>query len=149
MKTLTSLVLALFLTGCATSGGKLRSYTISGGRVVQLPVAPGGALPTENADVKIEVAGFMVSSDEASLTYTFGFTSKTKAVPRKVVVEDVTGPYPVLMVSDPKPVLDTKGYWKGSSSPKKAGDQTLDWLLIGRSAKGVRPKHVNICGEVG
>jgi len=137
MKILLSLVCALALTGCASSGGKLRSYTISGGRVVQLPVAPGGALPTENADVKIEVTGFMVDSKEASLTYAFGFTSKTKVAPKKVSVHDVTGPYPVLIVSDMTPVLDANGYWKGSSSPRKAGDQSLDWLLIGGNTEKV------------
>ena len=136
MKTTLSLILALFLCGCATQSS-VRNYTISGGKVVQLPVAPEGALPSENADVKIEVTGFMLDGAKSELVYGFGFTEKKGRTPKKVVVEDVTGPYPVTMVVDDSPELGSTGYWKGSSSPKKAGDQSLDWVLIGGNTEKV------------
>jgi hypothetical protein len=136
MKTILSLILALFLGGCVTHSS-IRNYTISGGKVVQLPVAPGGALPSENADVKIEVTGFMLDAAKSELIYGFGFNEKKNQIPKKVVVDDVTGPYPVTLVTDDTPELGANGYWKGSSSPKKAGDQNLDWVLVGGNTEKV------------
>jgi len=129
MKTTISLILTLLLSGCATHSS-IRNYTISGGKVIQLPIAPGGALPSENADVKIEVTGFMLDGENSELIYSFGFTEKKRQTPKKIIVEDVTGPYPVPMVVDESPNLDSKGYWMGSSSPMKAGNRSLDWVFV-------------------
>ena len=41
------------------------------------------------------------------------------------------------MTVDEAPKLDANGYWKGSSSPKKAGDQSLDWVFIGGNTEKV------------
>lgn len=131
MKLLPVILVAVLFAGCTAPGSSLRSFAISGGRVVQLPVTARGALPSETKDVKIEVTGFMLDGQKAELTYGFGFTAKTKLALSKVVVEDVTAYQPVLMVSDDSPTLDSKGYWKGESSPRKAGDASLAWVFVG------------------
>jgi hypothetical protein len=119
--------LAALLGGCAT-GSSLRTFTVAGGQTIELPIAPGGALPTENADVKIEVTGFVLKSQEREIVYTFGFTEKKRETPRSVRVEDVTGPTAELLVEDKSPQLDAHGYWKGSATPRKRGDAGLSWL---------------------
>ena len=46
----------------------------------------------------------------------------------RVVVEDVTGPVAVVLATDLFPSVDPAGYWKGTSSPREAGDESLAWL---------------------
>lgn len=103
------------------------AYTTSGGGVIRLPVAPGGSLPSETKNAKIELTGFMVDGEKAALTYTFGFTARSGITIQRVMVEDVTGPTAVRLVDDSSPVLESR-YWKGFSSPKSARDDTLAWL---------------------
>ena len=93
-----------------------------------LPVARGGAIPSETSDVRIEVTGFMIDGEKAELVYTFGFTEKNRKTPLRVVVEDVTESDAVLLVTDQFPGLGSDGYWKGTSSGLKAGDISLLWL---------------------
>lgn len=88
----------------------------------------GRAIPTENADVKIEVTGFMVDGKEKQVVYTFGFTEKNHATPRSVKVEDVTGPTAEVLVDAAAPQLDPQGYWKGDAKPLNKGDPGLAWL---------------------
>jgi hypothetical protein len=121
------IVLAVMLGGCAMSSN-MRTFTIAGGQTIELPVARGGALPTENADVKIEVTGFMLDGQAKEITYAFGFTEKKRETPRSIKVEDVTGSSAELLVEDKSPRLDAKGYWKGSATPRKKGDPGLSWL---------------------
>lgn len=123
------LTCALLLAACTAPKPALRNYWVSGGKMIQLPVSPRGALPSQTNDVRIEVTGFMVDPEKAELTYGFGFTEKHKNTPRKVIVEDVTLPDAVPMVTDEAPSLDPSGYWKGATSPKKPGDPSLKWLL--------------------
>lgn len=70
----------------------------------------------------------MIDGKTAELTYTFGFTAKKKQTPRAVLVEDVTGASAVPLVEDQSPTLEAGGYWKGESTPRRAGDPSLVWL---------------------
>lgn len=121
------IALVAVLGGCATSP-TVQTFTIAGGQTIELPIARGGALPTENSDVKIEVTGFMLDGQAKEITYAFGFTEKKRETPRSVKVEDVTGSTAELLVEDKSPRLDAKGYWKGSARPRKKGDAGLSWL---------------------
>jgi hypothetical protein len=116
------------LGGCATTSGEMRTFRIAGGKTIELPIARGGALPTENADVKIEVTGFMLEGANHALTYAFGFSEKKSERPESVKIEDVTGTESEVLVLDSAPVLGKEAYWKGTSTPRKKGDPSLAWL---------------------
>ena len=122
------LALPLLFASCATPQASLRTYQVAGGKTVRLPVYAAGARWSETARIKIDVTGFMIDGDKAELTYVFGFTSKSNQALRAVTVEDVTGPTAVTLVEDPNLTFDTTGYWKGESTPRRAGDSSLDWL---------------------
>lgn len=124
---LLAISLAAILCGCATDPS-MRTFTIAGGQTIGLPIAQRGAVATENADVRIEVTGFMVDGQAKEIVYTFGFREKRRELPRSVKVEDVTGSTAELLVEDNSPRLDAKGYWKGSAKPRKKGDSDLSWL---------------------
>jgi hypothetical protein len=115
------------LGGCATAS-RMQTFTIAGGETIELPIARGGALPTENSDVKIEVTGFALDGQAKAITYAFGFTEKKRETPRLVKVEDVTGSTAELLVEDNSPRLNADGFWKGSAIPRKKGDAGLSWL---------------------
>lgn len=120
--------LALILaTGCATKGARPQAFTIAGGQQIELPIAQDGAPPTENADLRIEVTGFMLDEDRGEVLYAFGFTEKTGRAPQRVRVDDVTGPAAEILVIDETPALE-KNYWKGTALPRKKGDPGLAWL---------------------
>lgn len=127
MKSILLILLPVILTGCVSPQATMRSYTIAGGELIQLPLAAGGALPSQTKNAKIEVTGFMVNDEKAELTYTFGFSALSGRSLKRVVVEDVSGPTAVRLVDDASPVLDSR-YWKGFSTPRRAGDETLGWL---------------------
>ena len=124
------LALPLLFASCATPQASLCTYQIAGGKTIRLPVYAGGARSSETARIKIDVTGFMIDGDKAELTYVFGFTSKTNQALRAVTVEDVTGATAVTLVDDPNLTFDTTGYWKGESTPRRAGDSSLDWLSV-------------------
>ncbi|GAA5162161.1 hypothetical protein [Viridibacterium curvum] len=121
-------VVSIFLSACAGPQATLKNFTVSGGKIIQLPVAAGGALPTEDKEIRIEVAGFLINREKLELVYTFGFTEKNKSTPKKVVVEDVTGTEAVQLVQDDTPALVAHGYWIGSSTPRKSNDPSIAWL---------------------
>lgn len=121
-------VLALTLAaGCATKAAKPQTFTIAGGQQIELPITNDGAPPTENADFKIEVTGFMLDEDRGEVLYAFGFTKKTGPALQRVRVDDVTGPTAEILVIDETPTLE-KNYWKGTALPRKKGDPGLVWL---------------------
>jgi hypothetical protein len=136
MKNILLILLPLVLAGCAGPKASPRSYTIAGGEVVQLQVAPGGALPSQTKNTKVEVAGFMIDGDKAEITYVFGFTSQSGKPLQRVTVEDVTGRTAVPLVDDRSPALDSR-YWKGFSTPSKAGGDTLAWLQVSGNTEKV------------
>lgn len=116
------------LAGCVTTSSSMKSFRIAGGQTVQLPVTPSGALPTENADVKIEVTGYMLNGAAHTITYAFGFTEKKGERPREVKVEDVTGDQAQTLVIDRDPQLSPANYWKGNAAPMTRGDPALGWV---------------------
>lgn len=122
-----------------------RSFVISGGEVVSLPVAKGGALPSENEDIKIEVAGFLMDGAKKELTYTFGFSLKSEASITSVRIEDVSDTTSELMVNDVKP--KSGKYWKGYSVPKTIADKNLRWILV--DADSVRIYRFTITTSTG
>jgi hypothetical protein len=121
------IALTAMLCGCSTTSS-MRTFTIAGGQTIELPIARGGAIPTENPDVKIEVTGFMLDGKAKEVTYAFGFTEKKRETPRSVKVEDVTGSSAELLVEDKLPQLEATGFWKGSAKPRGKGDSGLSWL---------------------
>ena len=66
MKPLLVSLLSLTFVACVGPGQATRNFTVSGGKIVSLPFAAGGALPAETRDVKIEVAGFVVDAKKPS-----------------------------------------------------------------------------------
>ncbi len=104
-----------------------RSFTISGGETIELNFAGGGLVPPENADVKIEMAAFEADSPPKTLVYDFSFRAKSGREPRSVMVEDVSGPKPEILVEDDQPALHDR-IWHRQSGPKMNPDPRLDWL---------------------
>ena len=118
----------VLLAACATSSLETRTFKIAGGESVSLPFEYGVARSTENADIKIEVTGFVLDSLKRELTYAFGFTEKQAEALRSVKVEDVTGPEAEVVVLDSAPHLSAKGYWKGNSTSHKKEDPAVAWV---------------------
>lgn len=116
------------LAGCATDGTPMKSFRIAGGQTVQVPFSMAGALSTENADVKIEVTGYLLHGAMREISYTFGFTEKKGERPQEVMVEDVTGDQAQRLVVDRNPQLSSNRYWKGDAAPMHKGDPALDWV---------------------
>jgi hypothetical protein len=88
----------------------------------------GNAKAVENHTVRIEVTGFLLDETNRELVYTFAFTEKKNARPRSVLVEDVTGERPEVLVVDSDPQITLEGYWKGNSTPRRKGDLSLGWV---------------------
>jgi len=123
-----ALALALALGGCVIPAYNTftRSFTISGGGTVEFTFT-NGLVPEENADAKLVPASLEVKPSVKTLTYKFLFFEKTGNAPRSVVVEDVSGPAPEILVEDDHPALIKKA-WLGTSGPKTADDPRLGWL---------------------
>jgi len=103
-----------------------RSFPISGGESVEFTFT-NGLVPQENADAKVPPASLEVRRAVKTLAYTFAFIEKTGHAPRSVVVEDVSGAAPEILVEDDHPAL-VRNAWLGVSGPKTAEDPRLGWL---------------------
>lgn len=122
MKTTRHLVLLLCLA--AASLGKQKEFTILGSEKIKAEVERSMPLPAEKDGIKIEVAAFMIG--DGKLVFTFGFD--TKKTPKKVVVEDVSGSSPVVLVEDSAPVVQ-KDYWRGDATPLPLSKSGVPWVF--------------------
>jgi hypothetical protein len=116
----------LFLLFCLASAAlaKPKEFIILGGEKIKAEVERGMPLPAETDGIKIEVAAFMIG--DGKLIFTFGFD--TKETPQKVVVEDVTGNAPVVLVEDLAPVVQ-KEYWRGDAPPLQLSKNGVPWVF--------------------
>lgn len=110
--------------GCkSTSVSGSREITISGGERISAHFLGGIPVPAESSAGKIEVAGLLVG--DGYLIYTFGLVA---SMPLGFVrIEDVTGVFPVLLLTDETPELD-KDYWIGNSAPIRISEERTPWL---------------------
>jgi hypothetical protein len=114
------------VTGCAT-GEILMQAQIAGGQTVQVPMGRGGVAMTNEDDVQINVATFLLNP-EKKIAYAFGFTDNRKRALRNVRVEDVTDTAPAILVDDAAPKLSDKGEWRGEVASLDFSDPRLGWL---------------------
>ena len=128
---LTAAALAALLStaGCVVPNGAAfnREFQIDGGKTVNFLYENGGVVVQEDQDVRMRYATFRLDEKARTIAYLFDFHSLTGKNPRRVVVEDVSGPGTEILVEDLQPVLQ-KGEWLGVSGTKVAGDPHLDWL---------------------
>lgn len=126
----------LFLIGCAASNQprvQNMTFTIDGGGTISLPVAPGGALPAENEDFKIEGAGTMVTAvkgdpEGSKMTWAFNFSFKGNQQVESVTVEQVTFEGKLVpLVSDQSPKFVNKT-WVGRSEPMSMTKTAVPYL---------------------
>ena len=140
MKHSFSALLACLLLSACTSGQTYlgqsvseTSFKVDGGKTVNLPVTRAGALPAENENYKIEVAGIVASlvkgnPSESELTWTFSFISKNSTELNSVVIERVTDSGGLkLVVEDSSPALKNKN-WIGRSAPASMTKESSPWL---------------------
>lgn len=116
--------LVLLLCLATTVFAKSREFTILGGEKIKAEVERGMPLPAEKDGIKIEVAAFMIG--DGKLVFTFGID--TKKTPKKVVVEDVSGRSPVVLVEDDAPVAQ-KDYWRGDATPLPLSKSGVPWVF--------------------
>ena len=153
-----AIVLLLTLIGCESPRTHMGErvidapYPIAGGQTLMLPVTAGGTVPAENDKAKIQVAGFITGPSKSNpqgrtLTWTFGFTSKTSQPIEQVIVEEVAPSDPaVLMVRDEAPKLE-RNYWIGSMAPIEMSPQLLPWLYAPSTSVFVYKFIIKIQGE--
>ena len=119
---------SLALGGCVIPAYNnfTRSFTISGGATVEFNFS-NGLVPEENSDVKMLPASLDVKAAVKTMVYNFKFIVKSGDAPRSVVIEDVSGAAPEILVEDDHPRLAGKS-WHGASGPKTPDDPRLAWL---------------------
>ena len=122
MKTTRYLILLLCLATAALA--KPKEFTILGGEKITAEVERGVPLPVAKDGIKIEAAAFMIG--DGQLVFTFGFD--TKQTPRKIVVEDVSGTAPVVLVADSAPVVQ-EDYWRGDAAPLPLSKSGVPWVF--------------------
>ena len=136
---------AAVLSGCAT--GVPKTFTISGGEVVRVPVykelpfAASGGWSYDTDDIRgLHVSDNRIGSGERDLVYHFSFAVlQHDAFPTSVKIEDVTDPKAQLLLLDKAPKLrQAEGSflathpprsWSGNSDPMTLTDSRLQWLL--------------------
>lgn len=131
---------AALLSACAMHQGQVVQqvqFKIDGGKAISLPMVRGGALPAENEDYKIEVAGYLASlkpgdASQSEIRQSFSFLAKKNPVLESVRIEQVD---PVdgrlqLVLQDDAPVLKSQS-WIGKSKPVAASRDASPWLYSG------------------
>lgn len=135
-----SLLAVGLLSACMTTyrGQVVRevAFKADGGKTITLPVARGGAVPSENEDYKIEVAGYMGTLQkgnpaDSTFTLNFSFRSKKNKELEYVRVEyvDPSGKL-TPVVQDDAPTLKN-GDWIGKSAALAATKELSPWLYDG------------------
>jgi len=120
-----TLIFALALLAVpATSRAATQEFTILGDQKIKAEVKKGVPLPAEKNGVRIEAAAFRTGGDGLE----FGFMLTTRRAPSKIVVEDVSGSHPVLMVEDLAPVLK-KDLWLGVAKAMPITAAAVPWLF--------------------
>jgi len=114
------------LAGCSLTHSTVKVATAGGGTAV-FAFNKNGAIPAENADVKIEKAVFDIDSTAKGGKYIFAFRERRGGIPVRVKVEDVTEDPIVTWVEDDHPHL-VKGVWQSNCPPINLEDKTLGWL---------------------
>ena len=116
--------LVLLLCIAAAIHAKSKEFTILGKQKIQAEVKRGVPLPAEKGGVRIESAAFRIG--DAGLQ--FGFIIRARRPLSKILVEEVSGRSPVVMVEDPAPAF--KGdRWLGMAKPQPLTPATLPWLF--------------------
>ena len=108
-----------------------KQFTILGGQTITHAIAADGPASTETESVKIEVTGLMttiVNGGKSLMNRTFGFTTKVPLTIRRVVVEEVSGAVPEVLVTDETPKLD-KNYWRGDAGRTPLTPAGNPWLF--------------------
>lgn len=116
--------LALMLCTASAAFASTREYTILGNQTITAEVYAGAPKPAKKDGITIEAAGFMIG--QGTLVWTFEFV--TKDTPTKVVVEDVSGPRAIVMVTDTAPKME-KDHWKGRATPVPLTKTGSPWLF--------------------
>jgi hypothetical protein len=120
----TARYLVLLLCFAAAAHAKPKEFTILGDQKIMAEVERGMPLPAEKDGIKIEAAAFVIG--DGKLIFTFGFD--TRATPKKVVVEDVSGSSAVVLVDDIAPEVK-KNYWLGNASPLPLSKNGVPWVF--------------------
>ena len=106
---------------------------IAGGKTISAAITGRGPVPVEDARVKIEVAGMLISpsrenSKEPLLIWNFSFRAKGAQQPIAVKVDDVTLDPILALVSDDKPVL-RDNTWAGRANSIPITKEALPWVF--------------------
>ncbi|MEO5958585.1 MAG: hypothetical protein ABIZ49_08190 [Opitutaceae bacterium] len=133
----TSGVLVALLAGCAT-GDVALLVPVVGGEKVRVPVARGGAQPTEIGGFEVKPPRFAPNDDKTRLIYSFEVSNRKRQALRSIRVEDVSDTKPHLLLEDAMPTL-ADGVWRGVSRPLAPSDEGLKWIYsIDNSARVFR-----------
>ena len=95
-------------------------------------MGPGGPLRSENGEFQVGWTGLLPPTGHAVFTSYF-VNDKKGRVPRRILVEDLSGDTPIVVVDDRHPKLenDKNGvprYWKWIVSVGKATNPDIQWL---------------------
>jgi hypothetical protein len=105
---------------------------ISGGETYNVPVGPGGPLRSENDEFQVGWTGLLPPTGGLIFNSYF-ITEKKGRAPLRILVEDVSGDTPVVVVDDRHPRLEKdKGgvprFWKRIIPLGKTSDPANQWL---------------------
>lgn len=121
------ILLALFLVLSTQSlVAATKTLTVLDGQKVKTQWDGDMPKATKSRGIETDVTGIMIV--DGQLIPTFGFGCSTKKRVLSVVVEDVTGKKPVLMVEDKAPVIAGER-WKGNSQARNISATETPWLF--------------------
>lgn len=134
------LLAPLLLTACATSPTYLgrpvseMPFRVDGGRVITLPMTGTGALPAENAQYRIEMAGLHAAlspgqPQQPQLTWVFSFRIKQAETVDSVSVERVAEAGELAPVVEDRAVVVKNGAWTGFAQPQARTREASPWLF--------------------
>ena len=115
-------------SGCATGQYTYVARTYDGQRL-EFPLEKGMPRKAVQGSIEILNAGLLPTraKDGKTVVYMFAYTDQSGVPAKSVVVEDVAGEAPVLLVEDKEPKLE-KNRWMAVTPDMQADNAAVAWL---------------------
>lgn len=119
------------------------TFSIAGGKTIQIPITDAGPIPAEDEHFKIEIVGLEMAPMKNTLNapginWKFVFTTKTTKPLERVIVEQVSpGDSAVLMLQDNSPELKSTNWgkaWGKATEQIEVTKESAGWLFTPKAS---------------